>query len=145
MGGILHPGQQQPPQLLLQLMIRKGEGPGFGHNDQVHGRQPGFMAAEEFSQQAFHPIASHRFTQTPGDHQSQPRGAGGRGSQDDPEMARMEPLTLGLSPKEIGATADPICLGETGGSLNGWVGDVCGAPAGGFRGAAQRGSPVLRP
>lgn len=56
------------------------------------------MVTEEFSEQALDPIATHRFTQTAGHHQSQPGETEGGGRQNDPEMARVEPFALGLRP-----------------------------------------------
>jgi hypothetical protein len=102
------------------------------------------VAAEEFSKQPLDPVAPHRLTQTPGHHQSQSGGQSGRGSQSDPEVARMEPFALGLRPEEIGPTADSIRLGETGSPFNGWGRDGGRAPAGHFLGVAQRSSPLFR-
>jgi hypothetical protein len=59
-------------------------------------------------------------------------------------VARMKPFTLGLHPEEIRATAEPLRLGETSGTFNGWVRGSEGAPAWGFPGVAQRVSPRLR-
>jgi hypothetical protein len=56
------------------------------------------MAPEEFSEQAFDPIATHRFPQTAGHHQSQPGAADGGGGQNDPEVARVQPFAQGLRP-----------------------------------------------
>jgi len=54
------------------------------------------MAPEEFSKQAFDPIATHRFTQTAGHHQSQPGKPHIGGRQNDPEVARVQPFAQGL-------------------------------------------------
>ncbi len=56
-------------------------------------------------------------------------------------MAAIEPFALGLDPQEIGPTAKPIRLAETGGPFNGW-GSGGGAPAVFSQGAAQ-GLPPL--
>jgi hypothetical protein len=79
------------------------------------------MTPEKFSEQTFDPIAPHRFPQTAGHHQPQPREAQAAGGDNDPEVARMEPLTLGLRPEEIRATAEPLRLGETSSPFNGGV------------------------
>lgn len=115
MGSFPGPGEQQPAQLLFDLMISQSRSPFLGHDDQVDGGQSGFVAAKKFPEQALDAIALHRLPQAPAHHQSQPGAAGGRGSQDHAEMARVEPFALGLGPQEVSAMAEPFCLGETGG------------------------------
>jgi hypothetical protein len=56
-------------------------------------------------------------------------------------VAGVKPFPLGLEPQEIGATAEPIRLGETGGPFNDW-GSGGGAPAV-VVGSATQGLPPL--
>jgi len=128
----------------LHLLIAQGAGPLFGHDDQVRGGQLGFMAAKEFSQQTFDPIAPDGLAQTSGHHQPQARKTQVVGGQGDAEMTSVEPGSLGLGPEEFGAAAEPLRLGETGGPFNGGMGDGSRATAWGFR-PAQGGSPTFRP
>ncbi len=115
MGSLPGPGEQQPAQLLFDLMISQSRSPFLGHDDQVKGGQSGLVAAKKFPEQALDAIALHRFSQAPGHHQPQPGMAFGHGSQDHAEMARVEPLALGLRPQKVLAMAEPLRLGETGG------------------------------
>jgi hypothetical protein len=73
------------------------------------------VAAKKFPEQAFHPVALHRFPQALGHHQPQPRPVRCRGSQGHSEMARIKPLAQGLGPKEVTAAAETLCLGKPGG------------------------------
>jgi hypothetical protein len=100
------------------------------------------VAAKEFPQQAFHPVAPHRASQAPGHRQPQAGRAGGPWPQNDAEVERVEPPALGLGPEKIGPSADAVRFGETGSPFSG--GGVGGAPVGGFRGPAQE-APTLRP
>ena len=83
------PGQQQPTQLLLHLLVSQRLGPFLGHDDQVDGRQLSAMAAKKFPEQAFYPIPLHRFPQALGHDQPQPGTFRGRGRQGQAEMARV--------------------------------------------------------
>lgn len=144
MVGVFPPGlfKQQPPQFIFYLAIIQGNGFLFGQNNQVPDRQFPFMAAKEFPEQALHPIASGRFAQAPGHHQSQPGNRGGRRCHNDPEMAPIKPLALGLRPEKIGALAEPVRFGITGGPLGGWGQDGGGTPVRGIRRMAQGHPPV---
>jgi hypothetical protein len=143
MGFLPGPGEQEPAQLLFDLMISQRRSPFLGHDDQVGGGQFGFVAAKKFPEQAFDAIALHRLPQAPAHRQSQPGAACGRGRQDQSEMARVEPLALGLRPQELSALAEPICLGETGGPFK--VGIRTGAKHRQWlNGVRRRGSPPLR-
>lgn len=115
MDSLSGPGEQQPAQLLFDLVVPQSRSPFLGHDDQVDGGQLGFVAAKKFPEQAFHAIARYRFPQAPGNHQSQPGTGGDQGSQDQAEMAGMEPFALGLSPQEVLAMAEPLRLIKTGG------------------------------
>jgi hypothetical protein len=98
MDSLSGPGEQQPAQLLFDLVVPQSCRALLGHDDQVGGGQFGLVAAKKFPEQAFDAIALYRFPQAPGYHQSQPGPGGGHGSQDQTEMAGMEPLALGLRP-----------------------------------------------
>lgn len=112
---LLGPGEQQSAQLLLHLLIRQIGRPFLGHDHQVGGGQSGAVPAKEFPQEAFHSIPLHRFPEAPGDHQPQTGMACAHGGQDHAEMGRVQPLALGLGPKEILTMAEPRGLGKTGG------------------------------
>ena len=109
------PGEQQSAQLLLHLLIRQIGRPFLGHDHQVKGGQSGLVPAKKLPEQAPDAIALDRFSHSPGSHQPQPGMAFGHGSQGHAEMARVEPLTLGLRPQKFLAMAEPRRLGETGG------------------------------
>lgn len=98
MDSLSGPGEQQPAQLLFDLVVPQSRSAFLGHDDQVDGGQFGLVAAKKFPEQALDAIALYRFPQAPGYHQSQPGTGGGHGSQDQTEMAGMEPLALGLRP-----------------------------------------------
>jgi hypothetical protein len=117
MGFLPGPGEQQPAQLLFDLMILQSRSPFLGHDHQVEGGQSGSVAAKKLPEQALDAIALDRFSQAPGSHQPQPGLGFGHGSQGHAKMARVEPLTLGLRPQKFLAMAEPRRLGETGGSF----------------------------
>jgi len=82
--------QEQPAQLLFDLMVPQFCRPFLGHNDQVYGRQLQAMTAKKFPEQAFHSIPLHRLPQALGHDQTQPGAfGGGRGRQGHAEMARV--------------------------------------------------------
>jgi hypothetical protein len=136
------PGKH-PAQLLFDLVVPQSRSPFLGHDDQVDGGQFGFVAAKKFPEQTFNAIAPYRVPQAPGDHQSQPGTGGGHGSQDQTEMAGMEPLALGLRPQEVLTMAEPLRLTETGVSSK--VGVRTGAEHRRLvSGMRPRGSPPLR-
>ena len=139
---IFPPVKQQGGQFFFHLLIIQRRGPFFGHDDQVPGGQLLLVAAKKFPQQAFHPVAPHRFSQAPGHRQPQAGRAGGPWPHNDAEVGRVEPPALGLGPEEIGPSADPIRFGKTGSPFGG--GGVGRAPVGGCRGPAQE-APTLRP
>ncbi len=89
MGYISGPGQQQPAQLLFDLMVPQLRSPFLGHDDQVNGRQLSAMATKKFPEQAFYPIPLHRIPQALGHDQPQPGTFCGRGRQGHAEMARV--------------------------------------------------------
>ena len=101
------------------------------------------VAAKKLPEHTLDAVALDRFSQAPGGHQPQPGMAFGHRRQDHAEMARVEPLALGLRPQEVLAMAEPHRLGETGGPFK--VGFMTGAghrqSASGMR---RRGSPSLR-
>ena len=140
MGSLPGPGEQQPAQLLFDLMISQSRSPFLGHDDQVKGGQSGLVAAKKLPEQALDAIALYRFSQAPGNHQPQPGMAFGHGSQGHAEMAGVEPLTLGLRPQKFLAMAEPRRLGETGGpfGVGFWTGAEHRQLASGVR---LRGSP----
>jgi len=115
MGFLPGPGEQQPAQLLFDLMVSQSLCPFLGHDHQVKGGQSGLVAAKKLPEQALDAIALDRFSHAPGSHQPQPGMACGHGRQSHAEMARVEPLTLGLRPQKFLAMAEPRRLGETGG------------------------------
>jgi len=115
MGSLTGPGEQQPAQLLFDLMICQSLRPFLGHDHQVKGGQSGLVAAKKLPEQALDAVALDRFSQAPANHQPQPGVAFGHGSQGHAKMARVEPLALGLRPQEILAMAEPRRLGETSG------------------------------
>jgi len=108
-------GQEQPAQLLFDLMVPQLRSPFLGHDHQVKGGQSGLVAAKKLPEQTLDAIALDRFSHAPGSHQTQPGMAFGHGRQGHAEMARVEPLTLGLRPQKFLAMAEPRRLGETGG------------------------------
>ncbi len=89
MGYLSGPGQQQPAQLLFNLIVPQRGSPFLGHDDQVNGGQLRVMAAKKFPEQAFYPIALHRFPQALGHDQPQPGTFCSRGRQGHAEMARV--------------------------------------------------------
>jgi hypothetical protein len=72
MGSLTGPGEQQPAQLLFDLMICQSRRPFLGHDHQVKGGQSGLVAAKKLPEQALDPVALDRFSQAPGNHQPQP-------------------------------------------------------------------------
>ena len=98
MGSRPGPGEQQPAQLLFDLMISQSRSPFLGHDHQVKGGQSGVVAAKKLPEHALHAVALDRFSQAPGNYQPQPGMAFGHGSQDHAEMPRVKPLALGLRP-----------------------------------------------
>jgi hypothetical protein len=117
MGSLTGRREQQPAQLLFDLVICQSRRPFLGHDHQVKGRQSGLVAPKKLPEQALDAVALDRFSQAPGNHQPQPGVAFGHGSQNHAKMARVEPLSLGLRPQKILAMAEPRRLGETGGPL----------------------------
>ena len=115
MGFLPGPGEQQPAQLFFDLMVPQGRSPFLGHDHQVKGGQSGLVATKKLPEQAPDAIALDRFSHAPGSHQPQPGMAFGHRRQGHAEMARMEPLTLGLRPQKFLAMAEPRRLAETGG------------------------------
>ena len=101
------------------------------------------MAAKKFPEHAFDAMSLDRFPQAPGYHQPQPGTGGGHGSQNQAEMARMEPLALGLGPKEVLAMAEPLGLGKTGGPSKVGFRTVAEHRQS-ISGKRLRGSPLLR-
>ena len=140
MGFLPGPGEQQPAQLLFDLMVFQSRSPFLGHNHQVKGGQRGSVPPKKLPKQALDAIAPDRFSQAPGSHQPQPGLAFGHGRQGHAEMARVEPLTLGLRPQKFLAMAEPRRLAETGGpfGVGFWTGAVHRQLASGMR---LRGSP----
>jgi hypothetical protein len=140
MGFLPGPGEQQPAQLLFDLMISQSRSPLLGHDHQVKGGQSGLVAAKKLPEQTPDAIALDRFSHSPGSHQPQPGMAFGHGSQGHAEMAGVEPLTLGLRPQKFLAMAEPRRLAETGGpfGVGFWTGAVHRQLASGMR---LRGSP----
>ena len=140
MGFLPGPGEQQPAQLLFDLMVFQSRSPFLGHNHQVKGGQSGLVAAKKLPEQALDAIAPDRFSQAPGSHQPQPGLAFGHGRQGHAEMAGVEPLTLGLRPQKFLAMAEPRRLRKTGGpfGVGFWTGAVHRQLASGMR---LRGSP----
>jgi hypothetical protein len=126
MGFLPGPGEQQPAQLLFNLMVPQSRSPFLGHDHQVKGGQSGLVAAKKLPEQALDTIAPDRFSHSPGSHQPQPGLVFGHGRQGHAEMARVEPLTLGLRPQKFLAMAEPRRLGETGGpfGIGFWTGAV---------------------
>jgi len=100
----------------LNLIKIQGRGAFFGHNDQVFGRKPIFMAPEKFPEQAPDPVAFDRFAETFGYHQSQAGASLRAWGQGDAEMPGMQPSPLGHGPEKIGPVQKAIRLGETGGT-----------------------------
>jgi hypothetical protein len=115
MDSLSGPGKQQPAQLLFDLVVPQSRSAFLGHDDQVDGGQFDFVAAKKFPEQAFDAIARYRFPQAPGNHQSQSGTGADHGSQDQAEMAGMEPFALGLGPQKVLAMAEPLRLSKTGG------------------------------
>ena len=101
-------GRKQSAQFFFDLLIDQPLSPLLGHDDQVNGRQLGAMAAKKFSEQALYAIPLHRFSQALGHDQTQSGTGRDRCCQGHAEMACIQPLTLGLGPKEVSATADPL-------------------------------------
>jgi hypothetical protein len=134
--------EQQAAQFCRHLEVVKLGGPFFGHDYQVPGRQLAFMAAEEFPQQASHPVALDRFSQAAAHRQPQTGGAGRRRSQNNPKVVRVQPPALGLGLQKVGTAAQPVRFAEAGRPFRagGWV----RAPAGVGRGRVQRVPPLNR-
>jgi len=126
MGFLAGPGGQQPAQLLFDLMVFQSRSPFLGHDHQVEGGQSGLVAAKKFPEQTLDAIALNCFPQAPGSHQPQPGMAFDHRRQGHAEMARVEPLTLGLRPQKFLAMAEPRRLRETGGpfGIGFWTGAV---------------------
>ena len=89
MGYLSDPGQEQPAQLLFDLMVPQRRSPFLGHDDQINGRQLRVVAAKKFPEQAFDPIPLHRISQAFGHDQPQPGTFCGRGRQGHAKMARV--------------------------------------------------------
>lgn len=144
MGFLPGPGEQQPAQLLFDLIISQSRSPFLGHDHQVKGGQGGSVPAKKFPEHALDAIALNCFSQAPGSHQPQPGLAFGHGRQGYAEMARVEPLTLGLRPQKFLAMAEPRRLAETGGpfGVGFWTGAVHRQSGSGIRLRAPRLKPT---
>jgi hypothetical protein len=101
-------GRKQPAQFFFDLLVDQPLGPLLGHDDQVNGRQMPAVAAKKFPEQALDAIPLHRFSQALGHDQTQPGTGRDRWRQGHAEMARIQPFTLGLGPKEVSATAEAL-------------------------------------